>query len=1068
MVAEKEASPMEEDKPASPNGSAEAEKDAAGGPKKDRKPGAEAVKEEDGEEDLSEEDAALKEQLELLVERVQDADAGVQKLALDTIRSEIRSATSSMTSVPKPLKFLRPHYGTLKEFFARMPAGDNKVYMADVLSVLAMTMAEDGERECLAFKLQGSRDNPEQWGHEYVRHLCGEIGAEHASLVDAGAESSTESRLEDLARLVDQIVPFLVSSNAEPEAVDLLMEVDALSKLPAHANGDNYERICNYLKSCAAYVPEPDDQAVLSTALQIYRQVSKWPQALGIALRLNDAEAVQSIYSGCPAGAEKLQLAFDLARSSWVLNEDVEKDETLLEVLANRKQTDYFVHLATDLQVMEPKQPEDIYKSHLVDNRSGGVLPAAVDSARTNLAATFVNAFVNAGFRMDKLLNADEEKSWIYGRNKDHGMMSAAASLGMIMMWDVDGALPEIDRFLYHTEEYVKAGMLLAVGVVSSTVRHDVDPALALLSERVTEESAPIRHGSISGLGIAYAGTSNEQVKDVLVPVLLDAEAAGDTAALAALSLGLVFAGTADEDLAGIMVQALSERADAVLSPGDGSDGALLTRLMPLGLGLLFLRTQEAADAVAESLKAFVGEKSVLARVAAIALEACAYAGTGNVLKIQRFLTICGRHPSADAEAAAAADAEAEAAAGSAAAAAAASTTAPSGNVNGTESEGSSGSGAGGVSDNLDGALNSALAGNLGSGAAAEAGSSAMPTTGDSAPAVADTSEGAGAANGTDAPSAADRKKAREEEVAASEAEQAIAVLGLALVAMGEELGTAMTIRAFGHLQQYGDLSVRRAMPLALGLLSISNPDVLLTDTLSKLTHESDPGVYHAAVLGLGLIGAGTNNSRIAGLLRSLSAYFSKDAAALFVVRLAQGLLHTGKGLITLSPYPADSKALCNRVSLGGLVTVLFACLDMKATILGKSHYLLFFLSLAMTPRMVTTVDEDLKPLPVLVRVGQAVDTVGQAGRPKRITGFQTHTTPILLASGERAELATDEYLASASVLEGVVVLTKNPDWVDVENEMKAAVASGASTSSAPKTSTETAAASPAESSGAA
>lgn len=118
---------MEEEKPTSSNGHAEAEKDTAGGPKKDRKPGAEATKEEDGEEDLSEEDAALKEQLELLVERVQDTDAGVQKLALDTVRSEIRSATSSMTSVPKPLKFLRPHYGTLKEFFARMPAGDNKV-----------------------------------------------------------------------------------------------------------------------------------------------------------------------------------------------------------------------------------------------------------------------------------------------------------------------------------------------------------------------------------------------------------------------------------------------------------------------------------------------------------------------------------------------------------------------------------------------------------------------------------------------------------------------------------------------------------------------------------------------------------------------------------------------------------------------------------------------------------------------------------------------------------------------------------------------------------------------------
>ena len=40
----------------------------------------------------------------------------------------------------------------------------------------------------------------------------------------------------------------------------------------------------------------------------------------------------------------------------------------------------------------------------------------------------------------------------------------------------------------------------------------------------------------------------------------------------------------------------------------------------------------------------------------------------------------------------------------------------------------------------------------------------------------------------------------------------------------------------------------------------------------------------------------------------------------------------------------------------------------------------------------------DMKPLPVSVRVGQAVDVVGQAGRPKTITGFATHTTPVLLA----------------------------------------------------------------------
>lgn len=59
----------------------------------------------------------------------------------------------------------------------------------------------------------------------------------------------------------------------------------------------------------------------------------------------------------------------------------------------------------------------------------------------------------------------------------------------------------------------------------------------------------------------------------------------------------------------------------------------------------------------------------------------------------------------------------------------------------------------------------------------------------------------------------------------------------------------------------------------------------------------------------------------------------------------------------------------------------------------------------------------------------QAVDVVGQAGKPKTITGFQTHTTPVLLAFGERAELATEEYLPLTPIMEGFVILRKNPDF---------------------------------------
>jgi len=99
-----------------------------------------------------------------------------------------------------------------------------------------------------------------------------------------------------------------------------------------------------------------------------------------------------------------------------------------------------------------------------------------VDSARGNLAGTFVNAFVNAGFGNDKLMvTAEEGNSWIY-KNKDHGtrtitvnesnvqahtrlsvgMMSAAASLGLSLLWDTDVGLSHIDKYTYSAEEHIK------------------------------------------------------------------------------------------------------------------------------------------------------------------------------------------------------------------------------------------------------------------------------------------------------------------------------------------------------------------------------------------------------------------------------------------------------------------------------------------------------------------------------------------------------------------------------------------------------------------------------------
>lgn len=75
---------------------------------------------------------------------------------------------------------------------------------------------------------------------------------------------------------------------AEPEAVDLLLEVEQLGWLQKHVDAANAGRTCLYLVSCCAYLPEADDMAVLRTAYAIHLAHAKFPDAMRLALKLND------------------------------------------------------------------------------------------------------------------------------------------------------------------------------------------------------------------------------------------------------------------------------------------------------------------------------------------------------------------------------------------------------------------------------------------------------------------------------------------------------------------------------------------------------------------------------------------------------------------------------------------------------------------------------------------------------------------------------------------------------------------------------------------------------------
>ena len=154
-----------------------------------------------------------------------------------------------MTAVPKPLKFLRPHYEALENLYKKWGEDpklkDEQWHLADVLSILGMTYADEDRLESLKYRLLAPSKDLGEWGHEYMRHLALELGIEHGRVVNK--EESAMSDLPQMETLVQQLVPFFLKHNAEADAVDILTEIEEINRLPDFLGEDTYERVCLYM-----------------------------------------------------------------------------------------------------------------------------------------------------------------------------------------------------------------------------------------------------------------------------------------------------------------------------------------------------------------------------------------------------------------------------------------------------------------------------------------------------------------------------------------------------------------------------------------------------------------------------------------------------------------------------------------------------------------------------------------------------------------------------------------------------------------------------------------------------
>ena len=264
-----------------------------------------------------------------------------------------------------------------------------------------------------------------------------------------------------------------------------------------------------------------------------------------VAQKMNNTELIGEIMSECTDPVTLKQLAFLLARQR---NAYESEDSDLQEIISNSKLSEHFKSLARDLDVMEPKHPDAIFKSHLEDRRFQN---DSIDSAKKNLALTYVNAFVNAAFGKDLLiLNQENNEDWVF-KCKDDGQTAAAASLGMLLLWDIDEGLAQIDKYMERRENHIVAGSFMALGLVNSGVTNEVDPVQAILIEKLDQcRETDLKIGALMGLSFTYAGSARADLLEAINPIILDPENSTQLQAVASLCIGLIYVGTCDEDAA--------------------------------------------------------------------------------------------------------------------------------------------------------------------------------------------------------------------------------------------------------------------------------------------------------------------------------------------------------------------------------------------------------------------------------------------------------------------------------------------------------------------------------------
>ena len=137
---------------------------------KEEKKDDKAPNKKEKEPELSDEDKELKEKIDFWVERMIHGESTEIRLDfLKQLKNEVKDSTSSMTSIPKPFKFLKPHYKDIVSYYEGLSPHQLKTELANFISVISMSMADPYNGESLFYLQKGDPQELLSWGHEYLQ-----------------------------------------------------------------------------------------------------------------------------------------------------------------------------------------------------------------------------------------------------------------------------------------------------------------------------------------------------------------------------------------------------------------------------------------------------------------------------------------------------------------------------------------------------------------------------------------------------------------------------------------------------------------------------------------------------------------------------------------------------------------------------------------------------------------------------------------------------------------------------------------------------------------------------------